>query len=140
MNQAEDLKAETTRAAIPLPTIASGEAPRKITTEEREFQAFRALRVARANQRHEGARKARAAKVSSNFIYSLPSLSQFVCIRKRKRRPQRRSNLHRSLLHFFFASCFCLMLIANPSQNIGRVTQTTSQPIPYAMNMCLFFG
>lgn len=74
MNQAEDLKAETTRVAIPLPTIVTAEAPRKITTEEREFQAFRALRVARANQRHEGARKARAAKVSSNFISSSPSL------------------------------------------------------------------
>lgn len=75
MNQAEDLKAETTRAAIPLPTIATAEAPRKITSEEREFKAFRALRVARANQRHEGARKARAAKVSSNFMFSLPSLT-----------------------------------------------------------------
>jgi len=58
----EDLKAATTRAAIPLPVVASAEGPRKITAAEREFEAFRTLRVARANQRHEGARKARAAK------------------------------------------------------------------------------
>jgi len=58
----EDLKAETTRAVIPLPAVASAEAPRKITAEEREFQAFRTLRVARANARYEGARKARTQK------------------------------------------------------------------------------
>lgn len=61
-SSAEDLKAETTRAAIALPEVYPAEAPRKITDEEREFKAFRTLRVARANQRHEGARKARAAK------------------------------------------------------------------------------
>ncbi|PPQ70496.1 hypothetical protein CVT26_014003 [Gymnopilus dilepis] len=61
-SSAEDLKAATTRAAIPLPEGIPAEAPRKITSEEREFQAFRTLRIARANQRHEGARKARAAK------------------------------------------------------------------------------
>ncbi|KAG5642456.1 hypothetical protein DXG03_002766 [Asterophora parasitica] len=61
-SSAEDLKAETTRAAIPLPAAAVAEAPRKITAEEREFQAFRTLRVARANARHEGARKVRAQK------------------------------------------------------------------------------
>jgi hypothetical protein len=43
------------------------EAPRKITAAEKEFKAFRTLRVARANQRHEGVRKARAAKVSTNL-------------------------------------------------------------------------
>ncbi|KAG6842268.1 hypothetical protein C0991_000238 [Blastosporella zonata] len=61
-SSAEDLKAETTRAAIPLPVVDVAEAPRKITAEEREFQAFRTLRVARANARYEGARKARAQK------------------------------------------------------------------------------
>ncbi|KAF8202859.1 60S ribosomal protein L13 [Pholiota molesta] len=58
----EDLKAITTRVAIPLPDAYPAEAPRKISSEEKEFKAFRTLRVARANQRHEGARKARAAK------------------------------------------------------------------------------
>jgi len=58
----EDLKAATTRAAIPLPDGLPAETPRKITSEEREFQAFRTLRMARANQRHEGARKVRAQK------------------------------------------------------------------------------
>ncbi|KAJ7630873.1 60S ribosomal protein L13 [Roridomyces roridus] len=57
-----DLTAPTTRVAVPLPETYSAEAPRKITAEEREFNAFRTLRVARANQRHEGSRKARQAK------------------------------------------------------------------------------
>lgn len=61
--QAEDLKATTTRAPISLPESYPAEAPRKITAEEKEFQAYRTLRIARANKRHEGARKARAAKV-----------------------------------------------------------------------------
>ncbi|KAG5638643.1 hypothetical protein H0H81_011195 [Sphagnurus paluster] len=61
-SSADDLKAETTRAAIPLPAAAVVEAPRKITAEEREFQAYRTLRVARSNARHEGARKLRAQK------------------------------------------------------------------------------
>jgi len=59
---AEDLTAETTRATLPLPEAYPAEAPRKITDEEREFKAFRTLRIARANQRYEGVRKARAAK------------------------------------------------------------------------------
>jgi len=61
-SSSQDLKAATTRAAIPLPDGQSAEAPRKITPEELEFQAFKTLRIARANQRHEGARKVRAQK------------------------------------------------------------------------------
>jgi len=61
-SSAEALKALTTRASIALPVAQPAEAPRKITAAEKEFKAFRTLRVARANQRHEGARKARAAK------------------------------------------------------------------------------
>jgi hypothetical protein len=68
MLQAEDLKADTTRATLPLPEIYPAEQPRKITAEEREFQAFRTLRVARANARHEGVRKIRQAKVSSYLL------------------------------------------------------------------------
>jgi len=56
------LTAETTRATLPLPESIPHEAPRKITDAEREFKAYRALRDARANQRHEGARKIREAK------------------------------------------------------------------------------
>ncbi|KDR84916.1 hypothetical protein GALMADRAFT_83084 [Galerina marginata CBS 339.88] len=66
-SSAEDLKATTTRAGVPLPDGIAAEGPRKITAEEREFKAFRTLRVARANQRHEGVRKARAAKASPLF-------------------------------------------------------------------------
>jgi len=56
------LNAETTRDTLPLPEAIPHEAPRKITKEEREFKAYRALRDARANQRHAGARKMREAK------------------------------------------------------------------------------
>ncbi|KAJ3763031.1 60S ribosomal protein L13 [Lentinula raphanica] len=59
---AEDLSASTTRVTLPLPESYPTEAPRKITAEEREFEAYKTLRTARANARHEGARKARAAK------------------------------------------------------------------------------
>ncbi|KAG1769152.1 60S ribosomal protein L13 [Suillus occidentalis] len=38
------------------------EAPRKITDDERSFEAFKTLRVARADARYEGVRKIRAAK------------------------------------------------------------------------------
>ncbi|EAU93165.1 ribosomal protein large subunit 13 [Coprinopsis cinerea okayama7 len=58
----DDLKAATTRAPLPLPTGVAPEAPRKITDEERAFKAYRTLRDAQAWQRHEGARKVRAAK------------------------------------------------------------------------------
>ena len=58
----EDLKASIVRTPLALPEAIPSEAPRKITAEEREFNAYRTLRTARANARHEGARKVRAAK------------------------------------------------------------------------------
>jgi len=58
----DDLKADTTRTAPPLPASYVHEAPRKIADEEREFNAYRALRIARANARYNGIRKVRAAK------------------------------------------------------------------------------
>jgi len=58
----EELKATTTRSALALPEAYPAEAPRKITDEERTFDAYKTLRNARARQRHEGARKIRAAK------------------------------------------------------------------------------
>jgi len=61
-SSADDLKAATTRAPIPLPAVYAAEPPRKITAAEREFKAFRTLRVVRANLRHEGVRKIRALK------------------------------------------------------------------------------
>ncbi|THH20239.1 hypothetical protein EW146_g1077 [Bondarzewia mesenterica] len=61
-SSAEDLKATTTRQTLPLPDLFVAEAPRKITEEERAFDAYKALRNGRAEQRFEGARKARAAK------------------------------------------------------------------------------
>jgi len=61
-SSANDLEAATTRAPLPLPEALPIEAPRKITQAERDFQAYRTLRNARAQARHEGARKARVAK------------------------------------------------------------------------------
>ncbi|CAE6521488.1 unnamed protein product [Rhizoctonia solani] len=58
----DDLKAETTRGPIALPPSFVHEAPRKITAEERDFKAYRALRDARADHRHAGARKVREKK------------------------------------------------------------------------------
>ncbi|CAE6416761.1 unnamed protein product [Rhizoctonia solani] len=58
----DDLKATTTRAPVALPAAFVREAPRKITAEERDFKAFRALRDARAEARHAGARKVREKK------------------------------------------------------------------------------
>ncbi|KAG8691863.1 60S ribosomal protein L13 [Ceratobasidium sp. 423] len=55
----DDLKAATTRAPIALPPSFVHEAPRRITAEERDFKAYRALRDARADHRHAGARKVR---------------------------------------------------------------------------------
>jgi len=58
----EDLKVATTRATLPLPEAHPAEAPRKILPEERKVEAFRTLRIARADQRYAGVRKIRAAK------------------------------------------------------------------------------
>lgn len=71
----DDLKeASTTRAPLALPEAYLAEAPRKITDEERQFEAYRTLRTERANARYEGVRKARAAKVclvSPNPLFCL---------------------------------------------------------------------
>ena len=73
--QGDDLKAATTRIAPHLPEAYPAEQPRKITDAERQFNAFRTLRMARANQRNEGARKVRAAKVRLHmFCLTLNSL------------------------------------------------------------------
>ncbi|PVF94483.1 putative ribosomal protein L13B [Serendipita vermifera] len=58
----DDLTCETTRTQLPLADPYVHEKPRKITNEEREFKAYRALRDGRAQARHEGKRKARQAK------------------------------------------------------------------------------
>lgn len=62
--QGDALTAPTTRAPLALPETYLAEAPRKITDEERSFEAYKTLRTARANARFEGVRKARAAKAS----------------------------------------------------------------------------
>jgi large subunit ribosomal protein L13e len=59
--QGDNLTAHITRSALPLPASYEAEAPRSITAEEKEFSAFRTLRIARADQRNSGKRAARAA-------------------------------------------------------------------------------
>jgi len=58
----DDLKAPTTRINLAHPPSAIPEGPRKITEEERNFEAAKALRDAKFRARHEGQRKIRAAK------------------------------------------------------------------------------
>jgi len=60
------------------------ESPRKITDAEREFQAFRTLRIAHANQRHEGARKVRAAKVGFTFFMASVASTELLAERGRR--------------------------------------------------------
>lgn len=57
--QGEDLTAHITRDPLPLPAAYEAEAPRKISDEEKEFNAFRTLRVARSDARNAGKREAR---------------------------------------------------------------------------------
>ncbi|KAI3626641.1 60S ribosomal protein L13 [Malassezia furfur] len=52
----------STVSAFPIPAGTTLEGPRTITAEEKDFEAFRTLRMARANHRAEGQRKARQAK------------------------------------------------------------------------------
>jgi len=49
-------------AAFPIPAGIEHEKPREITEEEKEFEAFKALRTARSDARLVGVRKVRAAK------------------------------------------------------------------------------
>ncbi|EED83940.1 60S ribosomal protein L13 [Postia placenta Mad-698-R] len=58
----EELTAPTVRTGLPLTDSYEHETPRKITEEEREFEAYRTLRTERAVARHEGKRKQREAK------------------------------------------------------------------------------
>lgn len=122
LRQGDDLTAATIRASLPLPTAFVPEAPRKITEEEREFQAYRTLRNERATARHEGKRKVREAKVSNCFIYvSNCLLKRCNLCRRPRRRPTRRSNL--------FDACFlfpcttlapCYYLHHPCTQNLAR--------------------
>ncbi|KAI0274716.1 ribosomal protein L13e-domain-containing protein [Gloeopeniophorella convolvens] len=70
-SSAEDLNAPTTRQTLPIPSSFVAEEPRKITQEERDFNAYKTLRNSRAEARYEGARKIRAAKASHIFTHPL---------------------------------------------------------------------
>ncbi|THH34140.1 hypothetical protein EUX98_g157 [Antrodiella citrinella] len=58
----DDLTAETSRIGVPVVDTYVHEAPRKITSEEHEFSAFRTHRNERATARHDGKRRVREAK------------------------------------------------------------------------------
>ena len=66
------------------------EAPRQITDEERSFEAYKTLRENWARARHEGARKARQAKVRLSLLLEYPLT--YIC-RRTKKRPTRRSKV-----------------------------------------------
>lgn len=59
-HQGDDLTAHITRDLPSLPASYAPEAPRAITDEEKEVEAFKTLRNARADKRNEGQRKKRA--------------------------------------------------------------------------------
>lgn len=59
--QGDDLTAYLTREALPVTNPYESEAPRAIEADEKEFNAYSTLREARADKRHEGARKKREA-------------------------------------------------------------------------------
>lgn len=98
--QEEDLKADTTRVAPSILDPYVAEPPRKITEEERNFKAYRTLRVARANARYEGARKVRAAKVRF-LVSNLPIYSQASRNSGRRRRQQEKSNAYTVYIMYF---------------------------------------
>ncbi|KAM0750241.1 ribosomal protein L13e [Meredithblackwellia eburnea MCA 4105] len=54
--------ARSALVAFPIPAGTTAEAPRAITSEEKSFEAFRTLRVARSDARLVGVRAARAQK------------------------------------------------------------------------------
>jgi hypothetical protein len=67
--QAEELKADTTRVQLALPNVYEAEAPRAITEEEKNFDAFLTLRRVRADKRNAGQRKKRADAVSTCLVF-----------------------------------------------------------------------
>ena len=89
--QGDDLIAATTRIALPLPSGAAHEAPRQITAEEREFEAYRTLREYRSEARYEGRRKVRKAKVrkpsnSHPLLFSFFLLTIYIVFTERRGR------------------------------------------------------
>ena len=65
--QGDDLTAHITRDTLPLPSAYTPEAPRKIADDEKEVEAFKALRNARADARNHGAKLKReeAARIEA---------------------------------------------------------------------------
>lgn len=123
--QSEDLKASTTRSALPLPEAQPAESPRKIASEQSEFQAYRTLRVSRANARYEGVRKIRAAKVRFSAHLAPMIYRLTVICRRKKRRPTRRNKLLLNLVTLLYSchihhACFFRALTKKiPSNSHG---------------------
>lgn len=95
-----ELSAETTSAAIPLPTVYQAEAPRAITAEEKEFNAYKTLRDARAHKRSFGKLKAKAECVLTACTHTTRAsrllTSSLLCFPSAARRPLRRPTRPRS--------------------------------------------
>lgn len=108
--QGDDLKAKTTHLPIPLPPSTIPEAPRAITEEERKFKAYRTLRDARANKRHEGVRKIRKARVRVSLLSLFLALTDILyfmraLLERRRRSKQEEVKIAPTLhLHSSFSS------------------------------------
>lgn len=153
--QGEDLTAPTTRANLPIPSTYVREEPRKITQEERDFQAYRTLRDERAIARNEGKRKLREAKVRIRIPCAGCSFVDIHPIGRRpRRRPTRRSKLP---VYYFFLPCTTpasCSALSPCTQNLARpgfysiichmhqyddhaFTEATSDPLAIARTICV---
>jgi len=123
-----DLEAPTTRAALPLPPSHVHEAPRKITAEEREFKAYRALREGRSTARYEGIRKIRKAKVRTTQTCCISLLTP--CVEGRGGGQQEEVNLVRA---FIFQDASSDAYVSDPAHRasvVGAASLGSSHLLP----------
>jgi len=112
--QGEDLNVATTRINLALPPPSTAEAPRKITEEERGFEAAKALRDAKFRARHEGQRRLRAAKVIPPNAHLATGTDDCpYCSGKRKRLTRRSKPPRTPLVVYFplFSLVLCISKI-----------------------------
>jgi hypothetical protein len=124
--QPEDLTATTTRQTVPLPPSFVPEEPRKISQEERAFNAYKTLRNNRAESRFEGARKIRAAKASHDLYWlSLSSLTFYHDFTEGRRG----GSEEKITLYLLLAASLChlhVCVIPVPTQYMAICTFATS--------------
>lgn len=132
--QGDALEAPTTRAGIPLPTTYVPEAPRKITSDEHAFKAYRTLRDQRAAARYEGRRKIREAKVRATRSIPSVSFNTSPSCRRQRRRPTRRS---KTLAFLLLISRCPLITALTPYHDIYKTWGTPK--ISHVHVICLHY-